>query len=187
MDAIKLYEDYNYSVEDIYALPDGKRAEIIDGRWYDMAPPSPNHQRIISIIHWRLKDYIKKTGGDCEVFPAPFAVFLNADDRNYVEPDIAVVCDPSRIDDQGLKGAPDLVVEVVSPSSKRMDYYIKLFKYRTAGVREYWVVNPLTKVSNVFYFDDDEEKADGDQVSFDDPLTSHIYPDFSIRIADEFS
>ena len=66
MDAIKLYEDYDYSVEDIYALPDGKRAEIVDGRWYDMAPPSPNHQRIISIIHWRLKDYIKKKGGDCE-------------------------------------------------------------------------------------------------------------------------
>ena len=184
MDAAKKFENYN--IDDIYALPDGLRAEIIDGRWYDMAPPSANHQRLVGMLYRKISDYIESKGGDCEVFPAPFAVFLNADSQNYVEPDITVVCDPGRIDDRGLNGAPDMVIEVVSPSSTRMDYMIKLFKYRTAGVREYWVVNPMTRVTDIFYFDDDEEKADGNQVSFDDAITSHIYKDFSIRISDYF-
>ena len=184
MDAIKIKENQYYSTEDIFALPDGKRAEIIDGRWFDMAPPSPNHQRIVGLLFRKISDYLDSKGGQCEVFPAPFAVFLNADDRNYVEPDLSVVCDPDRIDERGLKGAPDLVVEVVSPSSKRMDYYIKLFKYRTAGVREYWIVNPETRVSNIFCFNNDVEKVD--QVRFEDPLGSYIYPDLAIRIADDF-
>ena len=127
VDATNFENRIHYNVKDIYALPEGKRAEIIDGRWYDMAHPSPNHQRLVGFLYSKLREYIRKKGGDCEVFPAPFAVFLNADDRNYVEPDLSVVCDRDRIDERGLKGAPDLVAEVVSPASKRMDYYIKLF------------------------------------------------------------
>ena len=73
---------------------------------------------------------------------APFAVFLNADDKNYVEPDISVICDKSKLTDKGCNGAPDWIIEIVSSGSRRMDYYTKLFKYRTAGVREYWIVDP---------------------------------------------
>lgn len=79
--------------------------------------------------------------GDCFVFPAPFAVFLNENDKNYVEPDISVICDKNKITEKGCNGAPDWGAEIVSPSSRQMDYYKKLFKYRTAGVREYWVVD----------------------------------------------
>ena len=131
-----------YIVEDIYLLPDGQRAELIDGQIYNMAPPSPLHQKLVALFTTALQNYIKSKGGSCEVYPAPFAVFLNQDDRNYVEPDISVICDPSKMNDRGCNGTPDFIIEIVSPSSQRMDYLTKLFKYRTAGVREYWIIDP---------------------------------------------
>ena len=73
-------------------------------------------------------------------------VYLNADNSTYLEPDLTVLCDPAKSEDKGCVGAPDWVVEVVSPSSKRMDYLLKLFKYRTAGVREYWIINPEKRI-----------------------------------------
>ena len=85
-----------YTIDDIYALPEGQRAELIDGQIYDMAPPSPMHQELVMELSATLRDYIKKNGGPCKVYPAPFAVFLNEDDRNYVEPDISVICDSSK-------------------------------------------------------------------------------------------
>ena len=85
--------------------------------------------------------YIRKNNGECEVFPAPFAVFLNDDDMNYVEPDISVICDKNKISDKGCQGAPDWVIEIISPSSMAMDYFTKLFQYQKSGVREYWIVD----------------------------------------------
>lgn len=87
-------KDDHYTIKDIYDLPEGKRAELIDGQIYDMALPSYQHQRLIMELSATLRDYIKAKGGPCEVLPAPFAVFLNQDDYNYVEPDISVICDP---------------------------------------------------------------------------------------------
>ena len=110
-----------------------------------MAPPSYLHQRLVMELSATIRDYIKSRKVSCEVLPAPFAVFLNQDDRNYVEPDISVICDPDKLNDKGCNGAPDFIIEIVSPSSQRMDYLTKLFKYRTAGVREYWIVNPMTQ------------------------------------------
>lgn len=86
-----------YTIDDIYALPEGQRAELIDGQIYDMAPPSPMHQELVMELSATLRDYIKKNGGPGKVCPAPFAVFLNEDDRNYVEPDISVICDSSKV------------------------------------------------------------------------------------------
>ena len=103
-----LLKDDRYTIEDIYALPEGKRAELIDGQIYDMAPPSYQHQRLVMELSSTLRNYIKSKGGPCEVLPAPFAVFLNQDDYNYVEPDISVICDPSKINDKGCNGAPIL-------------------------------------------------------------------------------
>ena len=135
-----------YTIDDIYALPEGQRAELIDGQIYDMAPPSPMHQELCNGNFLLLSEITsKKNGGPCKVYPAPFAVFLNEDDRNYVEPDISVICDSSKVDNRGYQDAPDFIIEIVSPSSQRMDYLTKLFKYRTAGVREYWIVNPLQR------------------------------------------
>ena len=170
-----------YTLDDIYALPEGQRAELIDGQIYDMAPPSPMHQELVMELSATLRDYIKKNGGPCKVYPAPFAVFLNEDDRNYVEPDISVICDSSKVDNRGYQGAPDFIIEIVSPSSQRMDYLTKLFKYRTAGVREYWIVNPLQRTVQVYSFEGTEDST---QYSFDDEITVTIYGDLKICVAD---
>ena len=171
----------NYTIEDIYSLPDGQRAELIDGQIYDMAPPSPFHQELVMELSATLRDYIKKNSGSCKVYPAPFAVFLNQDDHNYVEPDISVICDPNRINEKGCNGAPDFIIEIVSPSSQRMDYLTKLFKYRTAGVREYWIVNPMKQTIQTYFFGDVQ---DSNQYSFDDDISVGIYDDLKICIVD---
>lgn len=170
-----------YTIEDIYALPAGQRAELIDGHIYDMAPPSYLHQKLVMELSATIRDYIKSHGGPCEVLPAPFAVFLNQDDHNYVEPDVSVICDPNRINDRGYNGAPDFIIEIVSPSSQRMDYLTKLFKYRTAGVREYWIVNPMKETVQTYLFGDIE---DFNQYSFDDEIPVGIYDNLKICIAD---
>lgn len=170
-----------YTTEYIYALPEGKRAELIDGRIYDMAPPNTIHQRICYALARKISDHIDRKDGSCEVFPAPFAVFLSRDSRNYVEPDISVICDGNKIDDRGCNGAPDWVIEIVSPSTQRMDYDIKLFKYRTAGVREYWIVNPMTGIVNVYDFENGKGSA---QYRFDEEIQVCIYDDLQMKISD---
>lgn len=112
------------------------------------------------------------------MLPAPFAVFLNENDKNYVEPDISVICDKNKITDKGCNGAPDWVIEIVSPSSKQMDYYKKLFKYRTAGVREYWVVDPERELVTIYNFEEDSMK----EYSFDIDIPVGIYEGVSLKI-----
>ena len=88
-----LSQKKTYTIKDIYALPEGQRAELIDGQMYMMAPPNRIHQRLSHLLDWTIENYIRDKIGDCEVYPAPFSVFLNEDDQNYVEPDISVICD----------------------------------------------------------------------------------------------
>lgn len=171
----------SYTVKDIYALPEGQRAELIDGQMYDMAPPSTIHQKLVAQFTKTIGQYIDQHNGTCEVYPAPFAVFLSADDKNYVEPDVSVICDSNKIDGRGCNGAPDWIIEIVSPNSKQMDYGIKLFKYRTAGIREYWIINPLTQTATVYDFEHDEGTS---QYSFDDEISVCIYKNLKIKIAD---
>ena len=116
--------------------------------------------------------------GKCEVFAAPFAVFLNENDRNYVEPDISVICDKNKITDKGCNGAPDWIIEIVSSSSRVMDYFTKLFKYRTAGVKEYWIVDPTKEVVMVYRF----EKETMEEYSFGEDVPVGIYEGFSIKV-----
>lgn len=170
-----------YTIDDIYALPDGQRAELIDGCIYNMAPPVRIHQKLITELVSALHQHIRNSSGDCEVYPAPFAVFLNADDKNYVEPDISVICDKRKLTDKGCAGAPDLIMEVVSPATQHMDYGIKLFKYRTAGVREYWIINPATCIVNVYDF---ENEAGTSQYSFNDEVFVCIFNGLSIRFSE---
>lgn len=167
-----------YTIKDIYELPDGERAELIDGKIYYMAPPGTEHQRLVHHFDREIGNYIQGRHGDCEVFPAPFAVFLSDNDKNYVEPDISVICDRNKITEKGCLGAPDWIVEIVSPGSRKMDYYKKLFKYRTAGVREYWVVDPGRKVVTVYSFEQDNME----EYSFGENVPVGIYEDFWIRV-----
>ena len=174
-----LSQEKVHTIEDIYALPDGQRAELIDGEMYMLAPPSSRHQEILMNLSSSIHQYIKYGQGDCKVFPAPFAVFLNEDDRTYVEPDISVICDKSKLDDRGCNGAPDWVIEIVSPSSRKMDYFTKLFKYRMSGVKEYWIVDPDKNQVMVYEFDKDDVSA----YSFSDEISVGIYDgDLKIKI-----
>ena len=175
-----LPKEETYTTKDIYALPAGERAELIDGKIYDMAPPSRIHQKLVQQFSRIIGNYIADNKGTCEVYPAPFAVFLNQDDKTYVEPDVTVVCDADRLDDKGCNGAPDWIVEIVSPGSYRMDYLIKLFKYRTAGVKEYWIVNPMKETVQTYSFEGNEDSM---QYSFEDEIPVSIYSGFSIRIS----
>lgn len=176
-----LTQKNDYTIDDIYALPEGQRAELIDGQIYNMAPPMRIHQHLIMNLSAAIHNYIRNKGGSCLVYPAPFAVFLNKDDRNYVEPDISVICDRDKLNDKGCNGAPDWIIEIVSPSTERVDYGIKLFKYHSAGVREYWIVNPRTSIVNIFDLENEKESC---QYSFDDAAPVCIYGDLSIRISD---
>ena len=178
--SMPLTQKSTYTTDDIYALPEGQRAELINGVIYDMAPPNRIHQEIVMNFSVAIHDYIKNNHGNCKVYPAPFAVFLNADDKTYVEPDISVICDPSKLDDRGCNGAPDWVIEVASPGTKRIDYGIKLFKYRSSGVREYWIVNPLTQTVNVYDLEGEELS---DQYTFDDDIPVCIYDGLIINIS----
>ena len=171
----------SYTTDYIYNLPDGQRAELIDGQIYDMAPPSRIHQELLSELHYKIREYIEKNNGSCKVYPAPFAVFLNKDDHNYVEPDISVICDKNKLDERGCNGAPDWVIEIVSQSTQRIDYGIKLFKYRSSGVREYWIVNPMKQTVQTYSFEGEEDSA---QYSFSDEISVYIYDDLSIQISE---
>lgn len=176
MDALRKEE--TCTIDDIYALPDGERAELIDGKIYYMAPPSRTHQQILLSLSRRIADYIDSKNGNCEVNIAPFAVFLSEDDINYVEPDISVICDLTKLDDKGCHGAPDWIIEIVSPGTKTMDYFKKLFKYRTVGVREYWIVDPTKELITVYRF----EREIMEQYSFGEDVPAGIYEGFSVKV-----
>lgn len=176
-----LPKDNLYTSDDYWNLPEGQRSELIDGELYDMAPPSRIHQRLISQLTVTISNYIRSQSGSCEVYPAPFAVNLTSNEQTWVEPDISVICDKQKLSDRGCEGAPDWIIEIVSPSSSRLDYFVKLFKYRSSGVREYWIVNPMKKTVQTYSFEGDENSV---QYSFDDIIHVEIYNDLEIRIND---
>ena len=175
-----LPKEMDYTIEDIYNLPDGKRAELIDGQIYYMAPPTFRHQKLVIELSTAINNYIKSKKGGCEVIPAPFAVFLNETNKTYVEPDISVICDKSKITKHGCVGSPDWIIEIVSPSSRQMDYFTKLFKYPSSNVREYWIVDPLKNRITVYQF----ESSTITEYSFSDSIKVGIYEDLTIDFSE---
>lgn len=131
----------SYTLADYLALPDGQRAELIEGVIYDMASSSAVHQDILLDIAVALKEASKKHT-ECRVYTPPYDVQLNADDRTIVQPDVFAVCHKDRLSRKRVIGAPDLVIEVMSPSTRKKDIEIKYGEYAQAGVREYWMVDP---------------------------------------------
>lgn len=172
-------QEENYTIEDIYALPEGTRAELINGQIYYMAPPSTTHQKISMFLSRNIDSYIAEKSGTCEVYASPFAVFLNETDAKYIEPDLSIICDKDKLSDKGYNGAPDWVIEIVSPASRRMDYAVKLFKYRSAGVREYWIVDKDKEKIVVYTF----QPEDMQEYSFSDTVKVGIFPELSIDFA----
>lgn len=176
-----LPRENRYTLEDIFNLPDGQRAELIDDQMYMMSPPSYKHQKLVGELYVAIHSHIRSKGGTCEVLPAPFAVILNQDEDTYVEPDISVICDKGKLSDRGCEGAPDMVIEIVSPSSRRMDYTTKNTLYSDAGVREYWIVDPAKERTTVYRYEEDAMPVIS---PFDQPLPVGILDGLQITIAD---
>lgn len=167
-----------YTEKDYYDLPENVRAELINGQFYSHAAPSRIHQEILSELHTSINLYIRTKGGPCKVYPAPFAVRLCADDKTIVEPDISVICDPDKLTDRGCTGAPDWIIEITSPSNPAHDHVIKLHLYMDAGVREYWIVDPLKQTVIVYHLTDPGFEVDTH--TFQDRIKAGIYEDLWI-------
>ena len=134
-----------YTLEDYYATPDESRVELIDGVIYDMSAPTTIHQDFLAEIVVILRNYIRKNNGSCKAYASPVDVQLDCDDKTMVQPDVIVVCDRDKIIRRCIYGTPDFIIEVLSPSTSKKDSTIKLKKYKTAGVREYWMIDPDKK------------------------------------------
>ena len=143
-------------MEDYYALPDERRVELLDGVIYDMAAPSTIHQFIIPLLTTAFQIYIRKKKGGCLVFSSPVDVQIDCGDRTILQPDVMVLCERSKLIRRCIMGAPDLVIEIASPSSLRMDGKLKLGKYAQSGVREYWMIDPDTEKTVVYWTDETE-------------------------------
>lgn len=155
-----------FTLKDYYALPEDQRAELIDGVLYNMTAPSLAHQTVALQIAYQFLnciDAFEKQG--CEVFVSPVDVQLDRDERTMVEPDVVVLCDMEKAIKRCIYGAPDFVLEVLSPTTRRKDMLIKLNKYWNAGCREYWIVDPELFTVTVYDFDGEETAV---HYTFDD-------------------
>ena len=148
-----------YTVDDYYHLPKDKRFELIDGVLYDMSAPSSPHQLVGGYIYAQIFNHIIGKKGACVPMIAPVDVQLDQDDKTMVQPDVLIVCDRDIVIRRCVYGAPDFVAEVLSPSTKKKDIYIKTQKYANAGVREYWMVDPDKQKVVVYRFEEDEFPA----------------------------
>ena len=164
----------SYTVDDYRTLPDEQRVELIDGYFYDMASSTFGHQSIGGEIHRQIANFIVENGGNCRPFIAPVDVQLDCDEKTMVQPDVGIVCDSSKIQRFGVYGAPDFLVEVISPSTKKKDYTLKLSKYIEAGVREYWIVDYMQEKVLVYFFESDVYPV---IYGFDKPVPVNIYDD----------
>ncbi len=145
-----------YTLDDYLALPEDRRAELIDGVLYDMSGPAILHQLITGCIYAELLRYQREKNAPCTPMISPVDVQLDGDDRTVVQPDILVLCDPSKRTRLRIVGAPDLVIEVLSPGTRKKDLYLKLSKYRNAGVREYWIIDPGLRRVIVYDFEHED-------------------------------
>lgn len=172
--AIRHQRLQTYTVEDFYRLPDDCNVELIDGVFYlKSAAPSVAHQKIAGDLFFQIKDYISRSSGRCVPFFAPTAVLLHCDDKTLLLPDIFVVCDQTKLKKQYVWGAPDFVAEILSPSTADYDRSIKLKHYRTAGVRECWLIDPEKEDVAVYFFEND--KASPTVYSFEQDIPVNIY------------
>lgn len=163
------------------ALPEDSRIEVFDGIIYDMASPSQIHQTILTELLVSLRNYIRKKGGNCSVFPAPFDVKLSDDPLTIVQPDLMVICDKDKLDTKRCNGAPDFIIEIVSPSNPADDYIRKLYYYKNYGVREYWIVDPQRKSVTVNYFEKDILNV---PYTFNSVIKVNIYDDLYIDFSE---
>ena len=148
-------EERLYTLDDYYRIPNDVRAELIDGRLFYMQSPTSAHQNIIGELYFATRLFIKEKNGTCQPFMAPLDVQLDCDDKTMIQPDFMIICDREKIWEDRIYGAPDFVVEVLSPSTRKRDTDVKLLKYKNAGVREYWIVDFEKERIICYFFEED--------------------------------
>ena len=166
-----------YTFDDILALPEGERAELIDGEMFMMASAATVHEDAVIWLSCQVFNYIQGKRGKCRVHFSGFAVFPKKDNKNYVEPDVSVVCDRDKLDDRGCNGAPEWAIEVVSPSSVTMDYERKRRLYQESGVEEYWIVDTEKEQVSVYRFAESDQAR---EYTFEETVKAGIYEDLSL-------
>jgi len=182
----KRKEDQLFTYSDYMTWPDDERWELIDGEAYQMAPASTNHQRVLRRLLNKFENYLE--GKSCEVFDN-LGVRLPGEDEpdKYIKdvliPDIAVVCDPEKLDDAGCKGAPDLIIEILSPSTAAMDMKVKRFKYEIAGVKEYWIVDIPHKTVQIYKPGDNNKYGPPEVYTDEDKIKVGILEDLEIDMS----
>lgn len=175
----------NNTYEDYLKYPEGERIEIIDGKIYNMSPaPSRQHQRICFQTAFAFEEYFRNKNKDCQVYVSPFDVrFIEEESgiiNNVVQPDVAVICDKTKLDDRGCIGAPDFIAEVVSPSNSHVDYIKKLWLYERYGVREYCIINPMRSSLLVYRLDEKGFYPEAEAYSFDHRVKVGIFEELYI-------
>ena len=183
-----------YTYADYLTWFDDKTRELINGFIQMMSPaPRVEHARVSKNIAWHLESIVRKNNGKCEVFYAPFDVRFpkqgdTADDKidTVVQPDICVICDPSKLDEKGCCGAPDMIVEILSPSTLRKDVTKKFALYEEFGVKEYWIVHPKDKAITVFLLQEDGKYDAGTTYEWEVKVPVHIFQDYPIALNDIF-
>ena len=183
MEALQKSDIYTYA--DYCLWPESERWELIDGIAYAMSPaPSWEHQAISSELLWQLRSLIKDK--QCKVFTAPFDVRLNADtlDDTVVQPDLVIICDRSKLSGTGCIGAPDMVIEILSPSTAAHDRMLKFNLYLKYGVREYWIVDPDSKTVSAHILDNGRYYIASYGDSDEAPV--HIFDGCTINLSDVF-
>ncbi|MFZ3371489.1 MAG: type II toxin-antitoxin system prevent-host-death family antitoxin, partial [Desulfitobacteriaceae bacterium] len=185
----RLGQDFTY--HDYLSWQDEIRCELIDGNVFDMTPaPSRLHQSVLGELHALFHNYFK--GKSCKIYTAPFDVRLpqahesDEETSTVVQPDLVVVCDPKKLDDRGCKGTPDLVIEVVSPSTMRKDLKTKFHLYERAGVREYWIVHPEQQIISIFHLTAELKYGRPDTYTVPDTYSVGIFPDLNIDLTSVF-
>ena len=176
-----LAQEKYYTVEEFYHLPEDIRAELINGEIVYMAAPSRIHQEIAMELSTLINSYIKSKGGGCRVYAAPFSVQLKKNEDTVIEPDISVICDKNKLNSRGCIGAPDWIIEIVSPSNPEHDYIDKLNLYTKASVREYWIVDPQNQ--NIHVYNLEPDKFNVKVYTFHDTVKAGIYEDMFIDFA----
>ncbi len=172
-----LAQHISVTLEEYEKLPEDVRAEVFDGQILYMADPSQDHQALSMELSSLLLSYIKQKGGACKVFAAPFDVKLSDDPLTIVQPDLMIICDKSKLDGHRCNGAPDFIIEIVSPANAADDYVKKLYYYQKYGVREYWIVDPMRKSISVNYFEGEKLSV---PYNFASTIKVNIYEDLYI-------
>jgi Uma2 family endonuclease len=190
---LNLDESKRYTYADYLTWLDDKRRELINGFIHLMSGPNELHARLTHIASWIIESFVKQRKGKCRVYHAPFDVRLplydsKEDDKiyNVVQPDICVICDLKKIDERGCIGAPDLIVEVLSPSTLKYDWNYKFNLYEAAGVTEYWIVDPKAKTVNVFLLQTDGKYDLGTVYECGQKAPVHIFKDLEIDLNELF-